>query len=129
VTLYLKLEQVLEIHDSLLIYGGLPGVRDLNLLISALDAPKVSLFGNEMYLSLPEKAAAYLYHLARNHPFLDANKRTAYTCTLIFLEINDFEYAFLREDLEKMVIEVANGRKCKKEIVDLICSRYGIYID
>lgn len=120
---YLTVEQVLEIHEALLVYGGLPGIRDKNLLLSALEAPKTSLFGKEMYPSIPEKAASYLYHLARNHPFLDANKRTAYTATLVFLKINGFLYSFRKEDLENLVIAIANGEKGKKEIADLISGK------
>lgn len=72
---YLTIEQVIELHDDLLKrYGGLPGIRDKNLLWAAIDAPKAAMFGQEMYPSVYEKAAAYLYHLVCNHPFNDANK-------------------------------------------------------
>ena len=61
---YLTIEQVIELHDEMLKrYGGLPGIRDKNLLWSAIDAPKAAMFGLEMYPSVYEKAAAYLYHL------------------------------------------------------------------
>lgn len=74
---FLTIEQVIELHDELLNrYGGLPGIRDKNLLFSAIDAPKVAILGQEMYSSVFDKAAAYLYHLVCNHPFNDANKRT-----------------------------------------------------
>ncbi len=67
---YLTIEQVIELHDEVLKrYGGLPGIRDKNLLWSAIDAPKAAMFDQEMYPSVYEKAAAYLYHLVCNHPF------------------------------------------------------------
>lgn len=114
---YLTIEQVIELHDELLKrYGGLPGIRDKNLLWSAIDAPKAAMFGNEMYPTIYEKAAAYLYHIVCNHPFNDANKRTGYAVTLVFLEVNNFEQLFKKEDLENLVIEVAKGKKSKEEI-------------
>ena len=114
---YLTIEQVIELHDEMLKrYGGLPGIRDKNLLWSAIDAPKAAMFGQEMYPSVYEKAAAYLYHLVCNHPFNDANKRTAYAVTLIFLEINNTKQIFKKEDLENLVIEVAKGKETKERI-------------
>lgn len=120
-TEYLTIEQVIELHDELLKkYGGLPGIRDKNLLWSAIDAPKAAMFGQEMYPSIYEKAAAYLYHLVRNHPFNDANKRTGYALTLIFLEVNEVTLIFKREDLENLVVEVAKGKKTKERIAKFL---------
>lgn len=114
---YLTIEQVIELHDELLKrYGGLPGIRDKNLLWSAIDAPKAAMFGQEMYPSVYEKAAAYLYHLICNHPFNDANKRTGYAAALVFLEVNGAKQCFEKEDLENLVIEIAKGKVTKAEI-------------
>lgn len=114
---YLTPEQVIELHDELLErYGGLPGIRDKNLLWSAVDAPKAALFGQEMYPSIYAKASAYLYHLICNHPFNDANKRTGYTATLVFLEINEVKQIFKKEDFEALVLEAAKGKITKEEI-------------
>jgi death on curing protein len=63
------------------------------------------MFGQEMYPSIYEKAAAYLYHLVCNHPFNDANKRTGFAVTLVFLEVNSAKQAFQKEDFENLVIE------------------------
>jgi death on curing protein len=114
---FLTIEQVIELHDELLRrYGGLPGIRDKNLLWSAIDTPKVAMFGQEMYPSVYQKAAAYLYHLVCNHPFNDANKRTGYAVTLVFLEVNNVKQSFKKEDLEKLVVEVAKGNETKERI-------------
>lgn len=116
-TEYLTIEQVIEIHDEMLKrYGGLAGIRDKNLLLSALDAPKAAMFGQEMYPSVYDKAAAYLYHLVCNHPFNDANKRTGYVATLVFFELNNEKQAFRKEDLEGLVVEVAKGNETKERI-------------
>ena len=121
---YLTIEQVIELHDEMLKrYGGLPGIRDKNLLWSAIDAPKAAMFGQEMYLSIYEKAAAYLYHLVCNHPFNDANKRTGFAVTLIFLEVNSAKQTFQKEDLENLVIEVAKGKETKERITKFL--KYG----
>lgn len=114
---YLTIEQVIELHDELLKrYGGLPGIRDKNLLWSAIDAPKAAMFGQEMYPSVYEKATAYLYHIVCNHPFNDANKRTGYATTLVFLEVNDAKQSFKKEDLENLVVAVAKGKETKERI-------------
>lgn len=124
---YLTFEQVLEIHDELLKrYGGLSGIRDKNLLLSALDAPKAALFGLEMYPSIYQKAAAYLYHIVSNHPFNDANKRTGYAVTLVFLESNEAKQSFEKEDLEDLVLEVAKGQISKEEIAAFL--EFGILV-
>lgn len=118
---YLTIEQVIELHDEMLKrYGGLPGIRDKNLLWSAIDAPKAAMFGQEMYPSIYEKAAAYLYHLVCNHPFNDANKRTGYAVTLVFLEVNNAKQIFKKEDLENLVIEVAKGKETKEQITKFL---------
>ena len=114
---HLTIDQVIAFHDLLLKdFGGLAGIRDVNLLHSALDAPKASFENKEMYPSLSEKAAAYLYHLAKNHPFNDGNKRTAYVATLAFLKANNASIKFKINDLESVVVAVANGVIEKKEL-------------
>ena len=121
---YLTIEEVIELHDEMLKrYGGLPGIRDKNLLWSAIDAPKAAMFGQEMYPSFYEKAATYLYHLVCNHPFNDANKRTGFVVTLVFLEVNSAKQSFQKEDLENLVIEVAKGKETKERITKFL--KYG----
>lgn len=96
--------------------AGLPGIRDKNLLYSAVDAPKAAMFGQEMYPSVYEKAAVYLYHLVCNHPFNDANKRTGYAVTMVFLEVNKVKKVFKKEDLEDLVVEVAKRKESKERV-------------
>jgi len=122
---YLTIEQVIELHDEMLKrYGGLSGIRDKNLLWSAIDAPKAVMFGLEMYPSIYEKAAAYLYHIVCNHPFNDANKRTGYAVTLVFLEVNNIKPVFKKEDLESLVIAVAQGKETKERITKFLEQGY-----
>ena len=84
--IYLSFEEILELHDELIKqFGGLHEIREIGLLESALAAPMMAVFGEELHKSVYDKAAAYLVHIARNHPFIDGNKRTAAATALIFL--------------------------------------------
>ena len=87
--LYLDADGVLAIHAEVLAaHGGSPGLRDQGLLESAVAAPQAS-FGGELLIQEPVAvAAAYLFYLCRNHPFVDGNKRTALAATLVFLQQN-----------------------------------------
>ena len=81
---------VLAVHQILLAeHGGLPGIRDETLLDSALFRPQQRFTYSEK-LSIFELAASYSYGLIRNHPFVDGNKRVAFTVAAIFLEINGY---------------------------------------
>jgi death-on-curing protein len=114
---YLTLEQVLKMHDAFIEkFGGLPGIRDLNLLLSAIETPKTAMFGNDLYPNVYDKAAAYLYHIVQNHPFNDANKRTGFGAVYLFLKANNVAILFDDESIESLVIEVAKGKKTKDEI-------------
>ena len=89
---FLSIENVLQAHDfSIERTGGSPGVRDLGLLQSALMMPQQQFSGYFLHEGFAGKAAAYLYHIAANHPFIDGNKRTATLAALAFLDINGVE--------------------------------------
>ena len=86
---FLTLDEVLALHaDQLRRYGGPTGLRDLTLLQSVIAMPETSYGGEFLHGSVFEMAAAYLFHLARNHPFVDGNKRTALMCALVFPGLN-----------------------------------------
>lgn len=114
---YLTVEEVIEIHEAMIEnYGGLPGIRDYNLLLSAIENPKMIVFGYELCPGIFDKASAYLYHIVRNHPFNDGNKRTGYTCARLFLKANDAPQNFKIEDLESITVETAIGKISKEEL-------------
>lgn len=120
---FIALETILKIHAQLIeTSGGSHGVRDTGSLISALEMPK-SGFGDEhFHKSIFDKASAYLYHLAKNHPFIDGNKRIAFACTDIFLLLNGYK---LIDDKSfeniyyDFVIEVASSHEITKEKIAL----------
>jgi death-on-curing protein len=111
---FLSLGEVLEIHrDQLERYGGDPGIRDLGLLQSALGMPAAGFGGRYLHSDLFEMAAAYLFHLVQNHPFVDGNKRTGAVAALVFLSLNDIEIEAEEDEFEEMVLSVAQGRTNK----------------
>jgi death-on-curing protein len=117
---FITLQQVLDFHREIVLeYGGLDGTRDLGLLISALETPKATMFGESLYPTVFDKAAAYLFHIIRNHPFLDGNKRTGTMITLVFLEWNRVHLDLTEEvyfALEELVVGVAEGVVSKEQI-------------
>jgi death-on-curing protein len=108
---HLTIEIVREIHDEAVkIFGGLHGIRDEALLASAVFAPQSSFGGKSPYVDLIDVAAAYLFYLGRNHPFLDGNKRTAMAAAVVFLRLNGFDPAADGDDWERLVLDVASGK-------------------
>lgn len=114
---FLRLDEVLALHeDQIRRYGGSSGVRNLDLLSSALGTVSASFGGEFLHTSLFEMAAAYLFHIAGNHPFVDGNKRTALAAALVFLWMNDVEVEAAEDDLTDLVLGVAEGRISKAEV-------------
>lgn len=121
---FLTLDEALLIHtDQIRRYGGTHGVRDLNLLSSALAMPRASFGGVYLHTSLAEMAAAYLFHIARNHPFLDGNKRAALASALAFVWLNDHRLDAGEDELTDLVMSVAVGRAGKAEAAVFISAR------
>lgn len=105
------MEQVTALHyRALARYGGLPGVRDAGALASAVAGPAMAAFGTELYPSLLDKAAAYLFFLARNHAFVDGNKRTAYAAAAVFLLLNGAELTGTDDEVYMLALDAAQGR-------------------
>jgi len=118
-TQYLTAEQILFIHSRIINEtGGEFGVRDLNVLQSAVERPKATFDGKELYPDIFSKAAALLESLVNNHPFLDGNKRTGITAIGVFLQMN---VCFLIADnpqVSQFVLKVAQSELDRKEIAD-----------
>jgi death-on-curing protein len=113
---HLTVEIVREIHaEAIRNFGGLDGIRDEALLASAVFAPQSSFGGKSPYIDLIDVAAAYLFYLCRNHPFLDGNKRTAMTAAVVFLRLNGIEPARDSERWEKLMLDVAASKIDREE--------------
>lgn len=119
---YLSVDAVLAIHAEVLTaHGGSVGLRDRSLLESAVAAPQASFGGEALIRDTVEIAAAYLYYLCRNHPFVDGNKRTALATALVFLKANgrlkDLGQPEKRiDDWETLVLDVASSKLDRLEV-------------
>ena len=114
---FLRLSEVLAIHrDQIDRYGGISGLRDMDLLKSALGMPMATFHGAFLDGSLHEMAAAYLFHLVRNHPFVDGNKQTGTVAAMVFLLLNGQSLEVSPDDLAALVLDVAQGALTKAEI-------------
>lgn len=108
---FLTLGEVIEIHrDQIERYGGNQGLRDLGLLQSAMAMPAAGFGGRYLHTDLFEMAAAYLFHITQNHPFIDGNKRTRAVASLVFLSFNEVDLGADEEEFERIVLGVAQGK-------------------
>ena len=114
---FLTVDDVLIIHeDQINQFGGSFGLRDRALLESALAQPQMSFDGIFVHIDLFQMAAAYVYHLTSNHPFVDGNKRVGLASALVFLEINGIEILRGTSELYELTMRVACGTMNKQEI-------------
>ncbi len=119
---WIKVELALAIHDRQLAeHGGPIGVRDASALESALARPRNQWAYGEA--DLCALAAAYAFGVARNHPFTDGNKRTAWVLARLFLALNDVRIAFEPEDAIEMVLLLAAGKLAEDEVTAWLSAR------
>lgn len=105
--LYLTAQDVLAMNRRL---TGADLLRDFGLLDSAVSRPQAAAFGEDAFPTIHEKAAALLHGLARNHPFLDGNKRTALSAASVFYQLNGFSLVAEPGDLVGLMVDVAEGQ-------------------
>lgn len=113
----------LDIHDVLQICERIIpnlAIRDQGLLQSAIDRPRTTVFGEDAYKTFPEKAAALMHSLARNHPLVDGNKRLAWSATRTFCLLNGYDINLNIDEAESLVLGVAAGKIDVVEIIILI---------
>ena len=117
---FLTIEEVLLIYESMIDnYGGSHGIRDENLLFSALEMPRSGFGGEYFHKSIFEMAAAYLFHLVKNHPFVDGNKRIGLACADLFLAMNDFDLDLSIDKAVELTMKVASEASSKEEIAKI----------
>ena len=116
-------ETVLAIHKRQIAeHGGIAGIRDENLLSSALARPQnFEAYGENV--EIPQLAAAYAFGIAKNHPFLDGNKRTAFVVMRTFLLINGYDIEATQEEKYITFIKLAEGELSEEELVEWIKSK------
>lgn len=107
---FLSVDEIVAIHaDQVRRYGGSPEMRDRGLLESAVAMPAAAFGGQYAHPDIHDMAAAYLFHLAQNHPFIDGNKRVAAVAASVFLRFNDWELTASSEEFYQMTLAVADG--------------------
>ena len=116
-------KRILKLHGDLIkIFGGIDGIRDENLLDSAIETPFQTFGGQDLYPTLTEKAARLGYGLIKNHPFLDGNKRIGTHAMLTFLDINGAEIKFDEDELIKMIFNVADNSITYEEFLNWLAA-------
>lgn len=114
-TRFLTLAEAIEIHDyQIEHFGGIDGLRSIDLLESAVGVPESSFGGNYLHSTIPDMAAAYPFHLVENHPFADGNMRAGATAAPVFLELKGYEFNASNEELIRVVLQVASGNMPKE---------------
>jgi len=119
--LFLTLAEVVDIHcNQMKLYGRLPGIRDINLLSSAIAMPHASFHGEYLHNDIYEMAAAYAFHIGKNHPFIDGNKRTALVSALVFLELNGISISDSQGKLYDAMLDLSTGKLNKSEFASIL---------
>ena len=112
-------DEVVAINaDQIRRYGGLAGVRDEGLLLSALAMPQTGFGDQYAHGDLFEMAAAYLFHLVKNHPFVDGNKRVGAVAARVFLALNGVVVDMPEHIIYDLVIATAEGHASKADLAD-----------
>jgi death-on-curing protein len=116
-TVYLTAADILRINEQ---HVGPDQLRDFGLVDSSAMRPQVSAFGADAFPSIHEKAAALLHGLARNHPFVTGNKRTAWTATAMFYLVNGYNLPIDAADVIGLTTDVAEGQLGVQDIAALL---------
>ncbi|MBU4486896.1 MAG: type II toxin-antitoxin system death-on-curing family toxin [Candidatus Delongbacteria bacterium] len=124
---FLTLAEIIDIHQNQIeLYGGIRGIRDISLLSSAISIPQSTFEGYFLHDDLFQMAAAYIFHICQNHPFVDGNKRVALVAGLVFLDFNGISLDDSDEKLYTMTMKVASGKGNKEYINDTLKRLYNI---
>jgi len=115
--IFLGIDEIIRLHDMQLEhFGGLEGLRDRGLLESAVAMPQAGFGEHFVHVDIYEMAAAYVFHLVKNHPFIDGNKRVGFHAAYVFLRMNGIELELPQADAYDLVIATAEGRANKATI-------------
>ena len=117
----------MQIHsDQINRYGGTPEIRSAELLESAIEQPRATFADSYLHAFPFEMAAAYLFHIVMNHPFVDGNKRTGTAAALVFLDWNGFAFEARPGELSELTLAVTASTLGKREIAEFFeahCAR------
>ena len=114
---YLLLREILELHNKIIeVTGGGRGIRDMRALESAINQPRLTFNQTDLYPDIITKAAALCFFLVMNHPFIDGNKRIGHAAMETFLILNGFEIQASVNEQEKLIFDLAEGKKDREEL-------------
>ena len=117
----LSKSQILLLHEQLIAEtGGSSGLRDEEMLDSALNAPFQTFGGEDVYPSLQQKAARLCFGLVKNHPFIDGNKRIGAHAMLVFLALNGIELQYTQTELSDVILQLAAGTIQSSDLLNWI---------
>jgi death on curing protein len=120
---FLAIDTVLRLHEiAIADQGGDASIRDRGLLESALATPQQRFAGDYPHHTIPAMAAAYAFHLAKNHPFIDGNKRAAFSSMIAFLTLNGWRLDADEADAEATILRLASGGLSKDEMIAWVVS-------
>jgi len=120
---FLNVEEVIAVNVAVIQKyspGEQIGVKNITLLESAISRPRSSAFGEDAYPSFFEKAAALFESLGQNHPFHNGNKRTAFACLVIFLQLNGYKFVMNQKAAEDMTVDMVNHKYTVQELSSII---------
>jgi death on curing protein len=121
---FLSVADVIQIHaNTIRLDGGSPGLRDHGLLDAAVAMPRQQFGGAYLHEDLAAMAAAYIFHLVKNHPFVDGNKRCAVMAAFVFLDANGVTLGTPPKALEAIIRHIAAGKLTKAALVQWIRAR------
>ncbi len=117
-TIFITYSEIIQIHDRAISrFGGRPGIHDKGLLESAINHPEMMIaFGDDEDYKIHNLAAAYFFHIIKNHPFIDGNKRTGLLTALHFLGRNGFRLKASFQDLYQLALDTAASQISEKEV-------------
>lgn len=119
----LKPDQVITLHKMLIDEtGGLEGIRDYGLIDSAISAPFQTYGGEDLHLTIYEKAACLGFGLVNNHGFVDGNKRVGMLAMMAFLEVNNIAVNCIDEEIVKVGLALASGDMGQEELHEWVIS-------
>ena len=119
--IYLHKQQILKLHNRIINeFGGIHGIRDERLLVSALANPLQTFTGLDLYPTCVDKAVQLCYGLIKNHPFLDGNKRIALHSMLILISINGLKIKIAHDELIDIIFKVADGSFNSSDLLQLL---------
>lgn len=124
---YISIDYILKLHEKLIsATGGSNGIRDIELLKSAIENSKATFAGEDLYKSYEEKCSSICYSIISNHAFIDGNKRIGIYVMLVMLEYNGIKLSFIQQELIDLGLGVAKGEMKQENILNWIINHKNV---